>query len=243
MAQSDEATESRWHDVTEETLLCRPAAALLARLLVAWAALGPPSASPLEARTCLGFSGQGFLGASGAVRHEWSENMTGIGASGGFRIGRLAAAGRYLKFSAADRYDQEFDFDRARVTLAYELPASSLSLCPILSTGLEGISSRDFSSFPYKSKPFLGGGLAVGYPFTATDSGVTIILSLSASIESHVVERIIEGDISINERETTVLLDGGLTVEFGQLFVRPYAAFLAVENGWLTGGATLGLRF
>lgn len=243
MAQSDEATESRWHDVTEKTLLCRPAAALLARLLVAWAALGPQSASPLEARTCLGFSGHGFLGASGAVRREWSENMTGIGASGGLRVrGQVAATGHYLKFSGADRYDQQFDFETARVTLAYELPTSSLSLCPTLSTGLEGISSRDFSSFPYKSKPFLGGGLAVGYPFTA-DSGVTIIPSLSASIESHVVERIIEGDISIDERETTVLLGGGLTVEFGRLFVRPYATLIAVENGWLTGGTTVGVRF
>ena len=44
-------------------------------------------------------------------------------------------------------------------------------------------------------------------------------------------------------RRTTVLLHGGVTVESGRLFVRPYAAFLAVENGWLTGGATLGLRF
>ena len=229
--------------MTEKTLLCRPAAALLARLLVVWAILGPSSASPLEARTCLGFSGQGFMGASGAVRREWSRNMTGVGGSGGLRVGRVAAAGRYLKFSGADRYDQEFDFERARVTLAYELPTSSLSLCPTLSTGLEGISSRDFSSFPYKSKPFFGGGLAVGYPFTATDSGVTIIPSLSASIESHVVERIIEGDISIDERETTVLLDGGLTVESGRLFVRPYAALIAVENGWLTGGATVAVRF
>ena len=229
--------------MTERALLRRPVAALLARLLVAGAVLGPPSASPLEARTCLGFSGQGFLGASGAVRREWSENMTGIGGSGGLRVGRVAAAARYLKFSGADQYEQEFGFERARVTLAYELPTSSLSLCPTLSTGLEGISSRGFSSFPYKSKPFFGGGLAVGHPFTAADSGVTIIPSLSASIESHVVERIIEGDIAINERETTVLLDGGLAVEFGRLFVRPYAAFLAVENGWLTGGATLGLRF
>ena len=83
----------------------------------------------------------------------------------------------------------------------------------------------------------------MGHAFTATDSGVTIIPSLSASIEGHVVERIIEGDISINERERTVVLRGGLTVESGRLFVRPYAAFLDVENGWLTGGATLGWRF
>ena len=221
----------------------RPVTVLLARFLVAWAVLGPSSASPLEARTCLGFSGQGFLGASGAVRREWSENMTGVGGSGGLRIGRVAAAGRYLRFSGADRYDQEFDFERARVTLAYELPMSSLSLCPTLSTGLEGVSPRDFSSFPYRSKPFFGGGLAVGHAFTATDSGVTIIPSLGASIESHVVERIIEGDISINQRETNVLLHGGLTVESGRLFFRPYAALIAVENGWLTGGATLGLRF
>ena len=67
--------------MTEGALLRQPAAALLARLLVAWAVLGPSSASPLEARTCLWFSGQGFLGASGAVRRE-SGNMTGVGGSG-----------------------------------------------------------------------------------------------------------------------------------------------------------------
>ena len=176
--------QSARNDLTEAALLRRPAATRLARLLVVWAILGPLSASSLEARTCLGFSGQGFLGASGAVRREWSENMTGIGGSGGLRVGRVAAAARYLKFSGADQYEQEFDFERARVTLAYELPTSSLSLCPTLSTGLEGISSRDFSSFPYKSKPFFGGGLAVGHAFTATDSGVTIIPSLGASIET-----------------------------------------------------------
>lgn len=224
-------------------LLHRPAAALLARLLAAWAVLGSLSPSPLEARTCLGFSGQGFVGASGAVRREWSENMTGVGGSGGLRVGQVAAAGHYLKFSGAGEYGQEFDFERARVTLAYELPTSSLSLCPTLTAGLEGVSSRDFSSFPYRSRPFFGGGLAVGHPFTATDSGTTIIPSLGASIESHVVERIIEGDISIYERATTVLLHGGVTVESGRLFFRPYAALVAVENGWLTGGATLGLRF
>lgn len=230
--------------MTEETSLGRPAVAPLARLLVAGALLGPPSTSPLEARTCLGFSGQGFLGASGAVRREWSENMTGLGGSGGLRVGGpVAATGHYLRFSGADEYGQEFDFVRARATVAYELPASSLSLCPVLTTGLEGISSRDFSSFPYKSRPFVGGGLAVGHRFKPTNSGVTIIPSLSTSIESHVVERIIEGDISIDEREAIVLLQGGVTVESGRLFVRPYAAFVAVENGWLTAGATLGLRF
>lgn len=229
--------------MTEVALLRRPAAVLLARVLVAWAVLGPLSAPPLEAQTCLGFSGQGFLGASGAVRREWSENTTGIGGSGGLRVGQVASVGHYLKFSAADEYDQEFDFESARVTLAYSLLTSALSLCPVLTSGLEGISSRDFSSFPYRSEPFFGGGLAVGYLFTATDSGVTIIPSLSASIESHVVERIIEGDILINKREATGLLHGGVTVEFGRLFIRPYAVLTAVENGWLTGGAIVGLRF
>ena len=82
----------------------------------------------------------------------------------------------------------------------------------------------------------------MGHASTVTDSGVTIIPSLGASIEGHVVERIIEGDISITEQETTVLLHGGVTVESGRLFVRP-AALVAGRNGWLTGGATLGLRF
>ena len=45
--------------MTDVALLRRPAAVQLARLLVVWAVLGPSSASPLEARTCLGFSGQG----------------------------------------------------------------------------------------------------------------------------------------------------------------------------------------
>jgi len=70
-----------------------------------------------------------------------------------------------------------------------------------------------------------------------------VALDAEMGFESHVIERIIEGDISINERAATVVLHGGLTVESGRLFVRPYAAFLAVENGCLIGGATLGLRF
>ena len=50
--------------------------------------------------------------------------MTGVGGSGGLRVGRVAAAGHYLKFSAADRYEQEFDFERARVTLQGRTDAS-----------------------------------------------------------------------------------------------------------------------
>ena len=220
-----------------------PAAGWLVPLLLACAALAPSTASPLEAQPCSGFSGQGFLGASGAIRREWSENMTGIGGAGGFRVGPVAATAHYLKFSGADEYDQEFDFESARVNVAYEFHTNSLSLCPVLTSGLEGISSRKFSFFPYKSKPFFGGGLALGRQFTAPDSGVTIIPSLTVSIESHVVERIIEGDISINQRETNALLHGGVTVEFGRVFLRPYAALIAVDDGWLTGGARFGVTF
>lgn len=221
----------------------RPVAVRLARLALAWAALGWVIPSHLEAQTCLGFSGQGFLGASGAVRSEWSYNMTGVGAVGGVSWGRLAATGHYLKFSGTDEFDQDSDFESARATLGYEFSKRSLSLCPVLTSGREGVSSREFSSIPYKSGAFFGGGLAVGHRFGAADSGVTIIPSLSIGIENHVVTRIIEGDILIDERGTSARLHGGVTVEFGRLFVRPYAALIAVENGWLTGGARFGLAF
>lgn len=217
--------------------------ALLARLLLACAALGSLAPSPIEAQACLGFGGDGFLGAAGELRREWSENTNGLGGAAGLTIGRLAAAGHYLKFSGADEYDQEFDFESARATVAYEFGASSFALCPVLSFGSEGISSRGFRSFPYRSKPYFGGGLAVGRRYGAPDAGLAIIPSITITIENHVVERIIEGDISIDPRETDALVRGGITVEFGRLYVRPHAAFIVVEDGWVTGGARIGVRF
>ena len=219
----------------------RPVAALLVRVLLA-CVLGPVIPSPLQAQTCLGFSGQGFLGASGAVRREWSENTTGIGGTGGLRVGPVAATAHYLAFSDVDKFDQDFDFQSVRATFAYEFHMQPLSLCPVLTLGSEGVSSRDFSSFPYRSEPFYGSGLAVGHRLTAPDFGVTIIASLTASIERHVVERLIEGDILIRVREARGLLDGGVTAAFGRLFVRPYALIVA-DHGWMTGGVRLGLTF
>jgi ketosteroid isomerase-like protein len=70
-----------------------------------------------------------------------------------------------------------------------------------------------------------------------------MIPSLTVTTESHRVERIVEGDIATRSRETVVLLRGGVTVEFGRLFVRPYVALITVDNGWLTAGARFGLRF
>lgn len=217
--------------------------AWLPRLLSAWVALGPLAASPLEAQTCLGFSGQGYLGASGAVTGLWAQDITGIGGAGGFRVGPVIATGEYLKFSGADKYDQEFDFTSARVALGVPLHTPSLSICPMITSGLEGVWSRDTSDFPYRSKPAYGAGLAVGRQVTGPDARVTIITSLAATMESHVVERIIEGDILINERETSALFRAGVTVEFGRVFVRPYTAVVLVRNGWRAGGVRFGLRF
>ncbi len=104
----------------------------------------------------------------------------------------------------------------------------------MLIAGLEGVWSRDTSDFPYGSKPAYGAGFAVGRPLTGPDSRVTIITSLTATIESHVVERIIEGDIAINERETNAVVQSGVTFEFGRVFVRPNAAVILVKNGWVT---------
>ena len=239
----------------------RPAAALLVRLLLAWAVLGPGTTSPLEAQACLGFSGSGFLGASAASRREWSNATnfsaarppcrgrqhqhatTGFGGSAGLKTGPVAAVASYLKFSAADVYDQEFAFQNVRATVAYEAITSSLSLCPVLTLGSEGLSSRGFPSIPSRSEPFVGGGLALGRRFSVPDSGLAIIPSLIVTTESHRVERIIEGDILTRSRETDALLRGGVTVEFGRFFVRPYVARIVVDNGWLTGGVRFGLTF
>lgn len=220
----------------------RPVAVLLGRLLLASSVLGP-AATGLEAQTCLGFSGTGFVGASGAIRREWSHTMTGFGGSAGVKMGRVAVVTSYLRFSGADDFDQEFEFHNVRATVAYEAITSSLSLCPVGTFGSEGVSSREFRSIPYRADPFVGGGVALGRRFASPDSGPAVIPSLVVSAESHRVERIIEGDILTRSREMDVLLRGGVTVEFGRLFVRPYVALIAVGNGWLTAGARFGLRF
>lgn len=234
--------ESQSQRMTVAARHCRPAAVLLGRLLLASSVLGPV-ATGLEAQTCLGFSGTGFVGASGAIRREWSHTATGWGGSAGVKMGRVAAVTSYLRFSGADQFDQEFEFHNIRATVAYEAITSSLSLCPVGTFGSEGVSSRDFRSIPYRADPFVGGGVALGRRFASSDSGPAVIPSLIVTAESHRVERIIEGDILTRSREMDVLLRGGVTVEFGRLFVRPYVALIAVDNGWLTAGARFGLRF
>ena len=221
----------------------RPVAVLLRRLLLASSVLVPAATCRLEAQSCLGFTGTGFVGASSAVRSEWSQTMTGFGGIGGLKIGRVAAMASYLRFSGADEFDQEFEFQNVRATVAYEAITSSLSLCPVATFGSEGVTSRDFRSIPYRSDPFLGGGLALGREFTLAGSGPAVIPSLIVTAESHSFERIIEGDIVIRRSGMDVLLRGGVTLEFGRFFVRPYVALIAADNGWLKGGARFGLRF
>ena len=201
------------------------------------------TASSLEAQSCLGFSGDGFVGALGSVRREWSHTTTGVGGSAGLKIGRLATVGSYLRLAGSDQFDQEFGFQDVRATVAYEAIRSPLSLCPVVALGSEGVSSRGFPSIPYRSDPFFGGGVALGRRFSRSDSGLALIPSVTVTTESHSVERIIEGDIATMSRETNALLRGGVTVEFGRLFVRPFVARIAVDNGWLAAGVRFGVRF
>lgn len=221
----------------------RPVAVLLRRLLLASSVLVPAATSPLAAQTCLGFTGNGFVGASAASRSEWSNTITGFGGTGGLKIGRVAAMASYLRFSGADEFDQEFEFQNVRATVAYEAITSSLSLCPVATFGSEGVTSRDFRSIPYFADPFLGGGLALGRRYTLAGSGPAVIPSLIVTAESHRFERIIEGDIVVGRRGIDVLLRGGVSLEFGRFFVRPYVALVAADNGWLTAGARFGLIF
>lgn len=235
--------ESRINRMTAVSKQWRTATARLVPLLLVWAVLGSVIASPLEAQTCLGFSGAGFLGASGAIRREGSDTTTGFGGSAGLGIGRVAAVASYLRVSGTDEFEPDSGFQNIRAAVAYEAITSTLSLCPVLTVGTEGVSSRDFPQIPYRAEPFVGGGLALGRRFTAPDSGLGFIPSLIVATESHKVERVIEGDILTRSRETVVLLRGGVTVEFSRLFVRPYLALIAVDNGWLTGGVRFGLTF
>ena len=221
----------------------RPAGAMFVRLLLAWAVSASVAASSLKAQTCLGFSGDGCLGGSGSVRREWSHTATEFGGSAGLKIGRLAALGSYLKLAGADQFDQEFAFQHVRATVAYEAITSPFSPCPVLALGSEVVSSRGSPSIPHRSEPFFGGGVALGRRFTVSDSGLSFIPSLIVTTESHNVERIIEGDIAAIGRETNALLRGGVTMEFGKLFVRRFVALIAVDNGWLAAGVRFGLRF
>ncbi|MDE0102181.1 MAG: hypothetical protein OXN89_07365 [Bryobacterales bacterium] len=221
----------------------RPAALLPVRLLLACTIFGPLTASSLEAQSCLGFSGDGFIGAAGATRREWSYTMTGFGGSGGLRIGRVGAVASYLKFSGTDEFGQTFGFQNFRATVGYEAITSSLSLCPVLTIGSEGVSSRDSRSLPYSSKPIFGGGLALGRRFSAPNSALAMIPSLIVTAEGHEVERLIEGDIQIRSRGMATVVQGGVTVEFGRVLVRPYVALVAVDNGWLRAGVRFGLTF
>ncbi len=222
----------------------RPAIGAGGLRLAAWLAVGGFVAPVgLEAQACLGFGGDGFVAAAGAVRREWSENTTGIGAAAGLSVGPVAAAARFLKFSGADEFEQEFDFQDSRLHVALSLPPSLLSACPVVTVGFDGISSRDFSDFPYKSAVAYGVGAALGRSFSAPGSGLTVIPSLIVSVESHEVERLIEGDIVIDEREVRGVVRGGVSIEFGRLLIRPHATLNTIANGYVAGGALLGLTF
>ena len=230
-----EMHESPTDRMTATATRQRAAALLPVRLLLACTILGPLTASSLEAQSCLGFSGNGFVGASGATRREWSYTMTGFGGSGGLRIGRVAALASYLKFSGTDEFGQTFGFQNVRATVGYEAIARSLSLCPVVTIGSEGVSSTNYRSLPYSAEPIFGGGLALGRRFSGPNSGLAIVPSLIITAESHAFERLIEGDIQTSSRGTATVMRGGVTVEFGRVLVRPYVALVAVDNGWRFG--------
>lgn len=60
----------------------------------------------------------------------------GFGGGGaGLKIGRMAAVTSYLKLSGVEDFDQEFEFQKVRATVAYEAITSSLSPCPVLTFG------------------------------------------------------------------------------------------------------------
>ncbi|WP_419163048.1 hypothetical protein [Candidatus Palauibacter sp.] len=212
------------------------------RLLTWLALLGATTPAVLEAQACLGFSGNGFLSASGAVWRESSDDTRGIGGAVGLDLGPVAATGRYLKFSGADEFDQEFDFADSRANFALKLPIPLLSVCPVVTVGTGGVLSRNFSDLPYKSETVYGGGVAVGQRFSAPGSGLAIIPSLIVSVENYAVDRLYD-DIVEGGREVSAVIRGGITVEIGRILVRPYAGLTTADDSYLLAGALIGISF
>ncbi|MDE2664135.1 MAG: hypothetical protein OXI39_14185 [Gemmatimonadota bacterium] len=210
---------------------------------LAWLALaGIAAPGALEAQACLGFSGNGFLSGSGAVWRESSEDVTGLGGAAGFDLGLVAATGHYVKFSGADEFDQEFEFEDARASVALKLPLPVLSVCPLATVGVGGVLSRNFDELPYKSETVYGVGVAVGQRFGAPGSGLAIIPSATVSIENYSVDRLYD-DIVEGDREVSAVIRGGVTVEIGSIHARPYVAFTTAEDSHLIAGALLGVTF
>lgn len=212
--------------------------------LLAWLVL-PVAVTPsaLEAQACLGFGGNGFVSASGAQWREDSENTNGIGGRAGLDLGPLAATAQYLKFSGADEFDQEFDFEDSRATVALKLPMIPLlSLCPVVTVGTGGVLSANFSELPYKSELVYGAGMALGHRFSAAGSGFAIIPSAIISVENYEVDRLFD-DILEGDREFSAILRGGVTVEIGKIYTRPYVALNTTDQSYLLAGALLGVTF
>ncbi len=141
---------------------CRTGQGVAKRWVVGLALVGSVTPSALGAQACVGFSGTGFVSGSGAVCREGSDDTRGIGGAAGLDLGPVAATGRFLKFSGADEFNQDFDFEDARANVALKLPIPLLSVCPVVTVGTGGVLSRNFSDLPYKSETIYGGGVAVG---------------------------------------------------------------------------------
>ena len=219
----------------------RPKASPLRHL--AWLALfGIPAPGALEAQACLGFSGSGFLSGSGAVWRESSEDVRGLGGAAGLDLGPVAATAHYLKFSRADEFDEEFDFEDARASVALKLPLPVLSICPIATVGIGGILSRNFADLPDRSDTVYGVGVAAGQRFGAPGSGLAIIPSVTVSIENYSVDRLYD-DIVERAREASAVIRGGVTAEIGSIHVRPYVAFTTADDSYLIAGVLLGITF
>jgi hypothetical protein len=219
----------------------RPKASNLRHLT--WLALiGIAAPAALDAQACLGFSGSGFLSGSGAVWRESSQDVTGLGGSGGVNVGPVAATGRYLKFSGADEFGDEFDFEDARANVAVELPLPVLSICPVATAGIGGVLSKNSNDLPRKSETVYGVGVAVGHRFGAPGSGLAIVPSVTVSIENYSVDRLYD-DIIEGAREASAVIRGGVTAEIGSIHVRPYVAFTTAEDSYLVAGAQLGVAF
>ena len=203
-------------------------------------ALAAPAA--LEAQACLGFGGNGFVAASGAVWRQASERVRGIGGGAGIGLGPLSAVAHYLRFSETEEGEDENDFADMRAHAALRLPIPLLNVCAVATAGAGGVLPGDLDNRPSGSEPVYGGGLAVGQRFGAPSAGLSIIPSLIVSVENFSVTRLYD-DIVEEGREIGAVVRAGVTFESGSIYVRPHAVVTTTADGYLIAGVLFGLAF
>ena len=208
-------------------------------LAIAILALSGLLAAPaLEAQSCLGFDGGGFLAATTTARGDdrWFGNGRGLGGAAGISLGPVGAT---ASFSRVDVVDSEHHIRDLRGQFAVELPFPAVSICPVGTVGYEtttaeGLLESDPDDFVF------GAGVAAGLRFSSSTTGIVLIPSAMVGLGHR---RIMEGaDDASFVRDFGGVFQVGATLRIGRLFGRVYGVVTTNGSDEITGAA-VGLAF